>query len=153
MGRAVLRQKTLSTEEALAVVNAVVSHAKAHNHRGVAVVVTDKAGEIIAAVRMSGLSPRVLKAAHRKCYSAAVFESDTSGLMQYWAEEEARGHRGPHDWNDPMLTTLPGGYVVMHGDEVVGAIGVAGGDGQISDWEFADIAFEALGEGFSHREA
>lgn len=148
----VLRQRTLSMEEALNVVTTVVSHAKAHHHRGVAVVVTDKGGEIIAEARMTGLAPRVLKAAQRKCYSAAVFERDTSGLMKFWARQEERGHRGPHDWNDPMLTTLPGGYVVRYGDEVVGAIGVAGGGGAISDWEFADVAFGALGEGFSHRE-
>jgi uncharacterized protein GlcG (DUF336 family) len=147
-----LRQKTLGLEEALSVVNTVVSHAKAQNHRGVAVVVTDKFGEILASARMTGLAPRALKAAHRKCYSAAVFERDTSALMDFWTRQEARGHRGPHDWNDPMLTTLPGGHVVMQGDEVVGAIAVAGGDGQIGDWEFAGIAFQALGDGFSHRQ-
>lgn len=148
-----LRERTLSFEEAFNVIDGVVSHAKAQNHRGVAVVVTDKFGEIIASARMGGLSPRVLKAAERKCYSAAVFERDTSAVMELWTHLEAQGHRGAHDWNDPMLTTLPGGYVVMQGDEVVGAIAVAGGDGQISDWEFADIAFAALGEGFSHCQA
>jgi uncharacterized protein GlcG (DUF336 family) len=148
-----LRQKTLTADEALKVVNTVVDHAKAAGHRGVAVVVTDKAGEIIAAARMSGLSTRVFKAAHRKCYSAAVFERDTSTLMEFWARQESEGHRGPHDWNDSMLTTLPGGYVVMHGEDVVGAVAVAGGDAQISDWAFADIAFAALGEGFSHPKA
>jgi uncharacterized protein GlcG (DUF336 family) len=146
-----LKQRTLSLDEALAVVNGVIGHAKANNHRGVAVVVTDKYGEILASARMSGLSARVLKAAHRKCYTAAVMERDTSMMAEFLTRQESRGHRALHDWNDPMLTTLPGGYTVVQGDHVVGAVAVAGGDQQISDWQFADIAFSALGEGFTHR--
>jgi uncharacterized protein GlcG (DUF336 family) len=146
-----LKHKTLSLDEALAVVNAVIDRAKAENHRGVAVVVTDKYGEILASARMSNLAPRVLKAAHRKCYTAAVMERDTSEMAAFLTRQESRGHRALHDWNDPMLTTLPGGYTVVHDGHVVGAVAVAGGDQQIGDWEFADVAFAALGPGFSHQ--
>jgi len=41
--------------------------------------------------------------------------------------------------------------VVCHGKDVVGGIGVAGGNQHISDEAFAELAVEALGEGFRHR--
>ena len=52
-----------------------------------------------------------------------------------------------------MLTTLPGGYVVIdQEDDVIGAISVAGGTGgEFSDWAFVNIGFAALGEGYHHR--
>jgi len=54
-----------------------------------------------------------------------------------------------------MLTTLPGGLCVVHDGKVVGAIAVSGGgstgsSGGTSDWDFAEVAFQALGPGFSH---
>ncbi len=146
----VRKERSLTLEEALHVVNTVLDHAKAKGHRGIAVVVTDKGGEILASARMTGLSPRVYKAAHRKSYTAAVFERDTASMVAFWNRQQERGNRGPADWNDPMLTTLAGGYTVTHDGEPVGGIGVAGGDSQISDQEWAGIALGALGEGFGH---
>lgn len=147
-----IRQKTLSLDEALRVVNAVLDHAKAKSHVGVAVVVVDKNADIIAAAKMDNRSARFFKAAHRKAYSAAVFERDTSAVVELHQRLDSEGHRGPVEWNDPMLTTLPGGYVVVEEGEVVGAIGTAGGtSGETSDLAFADVAFTALGEGYQHR--
>ena len=148
-----LEEWRLSLEEAKRVIDATFAAATAAGHRGVAVVVTDKYGEIIAGARMDGLAPRYFKAAHRKSYTAAVFERDTADVKNFWANQEARGHRGPHDWNDPMFTTLPGGITIRHGDEVVGGIGVAGGtSAPTSDEDFAERAIEALGKPFFHEE-
>jgi hypothetical protein len=81
-------------------------------------------------------------------------ERDTAGVMEFWNRQEAAGHRGPHDWNDPMLTTLPGGYVVKHGTKIVGAIGISGGSpGEYDDEYFAGIAVKALGDDFRHTPA
>lgn len=144
--------KTLSLEEAMRVVNTVIDAAKEADHKGIAVCVVDKTGAVIASARMDGKAARFWKAAERKAYTAAVFERDTSGVIKFWDMQAKSGHRGPSDWNDPMLTTLPGGLCVCHGADVVGGIGVAGGNAQISDWAFAEIAIGALGEGFRHRE-
>ncbi|MPZ48205.1 MAG: hypothetical protein GEU75_02640 [Dehalococcoidia bacterium] len=147
-----IKQRTLTLREALRVINAVVDYAEAHGHVGIACVVLDKDAQIIAGVKMDGRVSRFYKAAHRKAYAAAVFERDTSAVVDLHKSMEANGTRGPYDWNDPMLTTLPGGYVVVDDEEnVLGSISVAGGGGGISDWEFADIGFAALGEGFHHR--
>jgi uncharacterized protein GlcG (DUF336 family) len=144
---------TLGLEEGLRVVHAVVEAATAAGPRtwpGVAVAVVDKEGELIAGARMDGMAPRFFRAAHRKAYTAAVMERDTAGVMEFWNRQESEGHRGPHDWNDSMLTTLPGGYVVKYGTRIVGGIGVSGGSGEHRDDYFAEIATKALGEGFRH---
>ncbi|HVB05637.1 MAG TPA: heme-binding protein [Acidimicrobiales bacterium] len=145
-----IEQRVLSLQDARRVIDAVIAHAEQHDHDGIAVFVVDKAGDIIASARMDRRSARFGKAAHRKAYTGATFERDTAGVIKFWNEQEQRGHRGPHDWNDPMVTTLPGGMVVAFGDQVVGGIGVAGGNAHIGDEEFADVAFAALGEGFHH---
>jgi glc operon protein GlcG len=149
-----LTQRSLSLEDAQRVITAVVDYARQKNWR-IAVVVVDRTGELIGCARMDGRAPRFLKAAHRKAYTAAVFEMDTNGVMKFWKRLEDDGHRGPADWNDPMLTTLPGGLCVVHDGKVVGAIAVSGGGssgspGGTSDWDFAEVAFTALGPGFSH---
>jgi uncharacterized protein GlcG (DUF336 family) len=145
---------TLGLEEALRIVGAVVEAARAADGRtwpGVAVAVVDKQGELIAAARMDGMAPRFGRAAHRKAYTAAVMERDTAGVMDFWNRQEDAGHRGAHDWNDSMLTTLPGGYVVKYRTQVVGGIGVSGGSGpDHHDGYFADLAIRTLGDGFRH---
>jgi uncharacterized protein GlcG (DUF336 family) len=146
-----LDYKTLGLEEAQRVIDAVIAHAREIDHQGVAVCVVDKGGEIIALARMDGKAARFTRAAHRKAYTGAIFERDTKGVIKFWDGQAKQGHRGPSDWNDTMVTTLPGGYVVCHGNEVVGGVGVAGGNQQFSDEEFAELAIEALGEGFRHR--
>jgi uncharacterized protein GlcG (DUF336 family) len=147
----VLVQRSLSLDDAQRVIAAVIESARQKDWR-IAVVVVDRTGELIACARMDGRAPRFLKAAHRKAYSAAIFEMDTGGIVKFWKRQEEHGHRGPADWNDPMLTTLPGGVCVVHDGKVVGAVAVAGGGGApgVGDWDFAEEAFRALGEGFTH---
>ncbi len=149
-----LVQCSLGLDEATRVVKDTAEYAKQKNWK-IAVVVVDRTGEIVASARMDGRAPRFLKAAHRKAYTAATFEMDTDGLIKFWGRQEAEGHRGPSDWNDPMLTTLPGGICVVHQGKVVGAIGVAGGGGGegVRDWDFAEVAFRALGSGFEHSDS
>jgi uncharacterized protein GlcG (DUF336 family) len=147
-----LDYKTLSLEDAQRAITAAIELARKRDHRGVAAVVVDKSGEIIAAARMDRMAPRFLKAAHRKAYTCAVFETDTKGVIAFWKRQEQAGHRGPHDWNDPMLTTLAGGYVVCYDGEAVGGIGIAGGGAKLRDEELATAAIDALGPDFYHRE-
>jgi glc operon protein GlcG len=145
--------RSLNLESAQRAVAAAIEAGQTKN-RTIALVVVDKFGDLLACARTDGLAGRYVKAAHRKAYTAAVFERDTLGLMAWWKENEALGHQGPHDWNDPMLTTLPGGFVVVHGDQVVGGIGNSGGANGtpgLEDVDFAEIALAALGPGFRHR--
>lgn len=149
----VLELRSLNLGSAQQVIAAALAAGAAHDRR-IAVVVVDKFGDLLACARMDGLAGRYIKAALRKAYTAAVFERDTLGLMEWWKQNEALGHQGPHDWNDPMLTTLPGGFVVVHDDQVVGGIGCSGGANGtpgIEDGDFAETALAALGPEYRHR--
>lgn len=149
----------LGLEEAQTMINAALSYVRERGLPPAVVVVTDKTGRMIASARMNGAPPRYIDAAHRKAYTAAVFERDTAGVMEFWANQERQGHRGPHDWNDSMITTLPGGLVVCHGQrggnlstwDVVGGVGVALNDVQADEDAVGEAAVRALGEGFRHR--
>jgi uncharacterized protein GlcG (DUF336 family) len=146
-----LDYKTLSLEEAQRGIAAVLAKAREINHQGVAIVVVDKAGDVIAAARMDGKAGRFFKAAHRKAYTSAIFERDTAGVKKFWNQQGEQGHRGPADWNDGMLTTLPGGFCVLSGKLVVGGFGVAGGNVQFTDEAFAEVGVQGLGSEFRHR--
>jgi uncharacterized protein GlcG (DUF336 family) len=148
-----LTQKTISLDQAMAIIKRAVDYANEKNHVGIACVVMNKDGEVIASAKMDNRSARFYKAAYRKAYSAAVFERDTSAIVDFHEESMKHGHRGPREWNDTMLTTLPAGYVIMQGNDVLGAMAVAGGGGspETSDLAIADVAFSALGEGFHHK--
>jgi uncharacterized protein GlcG (DUF336 family) len=113
----------------------------------------NKDAEVIASAKMDNRSSRFYKAAYRKAYSAAVFERDTSAIVDFHEESMKDGHRGPREWNDSMLTTLPAGFVIMQGDEVLGSMAVAGGGGseETSDMAIGEIAFSALGDAYHHK--
>jgi uncharacterized protein GlcG (DUF336 family) len=147
-----LTQRTVSLDQALAIIKKAVDYATEKNHVGIACVVMNKDAEVIASAKMDNRSSRFYKAAYRKAYSAAVFERDTSAVVDFHEESMKHGHRGPREWNDTMLTTLPAGYVIMQGGEVLGSMAVAGGGGspETSDLAIADVAFSSLGEGYHH---
>lgn len=149
-----LVQKSLSLEEANRVIEAVVAAATDRGSQ-IAVVVVDQHADFIAGCRMDGRPYRFMKAAWRKAYSAAAFDMDTSGIIKFWDRQAKEGHRGPSDWNDPMLTTLPGGMAIINGNKMVGGIAVSGGGGGEGkgDWDYAMIGFQALGKGFTHAES
>ncbi|HEY7068019.1 MAG TPA: heme-binding protein [Chloroflexota bacterium] len=138
---------TLGLEEAQRAVAAVLD-AAARAGRTMAVAVVDHDGELIACARMNGAPARYQRAAIRKAYTAAVFGRNTTGLKQWWQEKES----GQTDWNDSMLTTLSGGLVAVCGDEVVGAIGVSGGNNVTTDVEIANVGLRAMGDDVRHRE-
>jgi uncharacterized protein GlcG (DUF336 family) len=91
--------------------------------RPMAFAVADASAGLIAASRMDGAHPRILRHSIRKAYTSATMCRNT---LSFKADLEERD--GSLDqWGDVDLTTLPGGLVVMSGKEVVGAIGAGGG--------------------------
>jgi glc operon protein GlcG len=153
-----LEYNVLGLEDARRMIDAAITYAEKNGMPPISVVVVDKVGEVIASARMDGCSPLYLKAAHRKAYSSAAFERDTSGIIDFWEGQARNGHKGPMDWNDSMVTTLPGGFCICHGNkggpfgsyDVVGGLGVAAEE-PTDEWAIAEAGLAALGEGFRHR--
>jgi len=121
-----LPARDLSVRTANGAAMAALAECTRLGHR-VAVVVTDRGGHVRAAARGDGAGPHLFDAARQKAYTAA--SSGSSTLV--WAENLRRGLRAP----DPNLVHLGGvlivggGLPVKVGDQVVGAIGVAGAPG------------------------
>jgi uncharacterized protein GlcG (DUF336 family) len=145
---------TLNLDEARKVVDAAIAYIKAEGLPPMAIVVVDRAGEVLTSSRMDGVHPRYIRAAHRKAYTGAIFERSPSGMNDMWTRQEGEGHKGPSDWNDSMLTTMPGGFCILNDErgrpEVVGGIGVAGND-DADEIAVAEVATKALGGHFSYR--
>lgn len=101
--------------------------------------VADVGAELIAATRMDGAHPRILRSAIRKAYTSATMCRNT---LWFRRDLEDRGGKS-EQWGDAELTTLPGGLVVMSKTGVVGAVGTGGGGKH--DEEVARIMVRAMG--------
>src|SRR5258708_39786659 len=99
----------------------------------------DCGGEMIAAARMDGANPRILRHSIRKAYTAALMGGHTLSFKRDLEEREG----GLDQWGDPNLTTLPGGLVVQSGGQSVGGVGAGGGGGD--DESVARAMVKAMG--------
>ena len=95
-----LVQRSLGLDDAQRVINTVIDDARKKNWR-IAVVVVDRTGELIACARMDGRAARYMKAAHRKAYSAAIFEMDTDGIVNFWNRQGEQGIADPQTGTTP----------------------------------------------------
>jgi uncharacterized protein GlcG (DUF336 family) len=101
--------------------------------------VADVGAELIAATRMNGAHPRILRHAIRKAYTSATMCRNT-----LWFRRDLEDRVGDLDqWGDADLTTLPGGLVVKSKAGFVGSVGTGGGGKH--DEEIAHIMVRAMG--------
>jgi len=133
-----LQSQSLSLDEAKKAIAAGTAAAQRLG-RPMAFAVVDAAAGLIAAERMDGAHPRILRHSIRKAYTSATMCRNT---LSFKADLEDRGGN-LEQWGDIELTTLPGGLVVKSGDAFVGAIGTGGGGPH--DEEVAQIMVEAMG--------
>jgi len=89
----------------------------------VAIAIVDDHGDLVASHRMDGCRPRSMRMTHRKAYTAAVMDRDTTVFQ----DDIVARHIQLSSYGDPMLCSLPGGVVVRGADGgTIGAIGVTG---------------------------
>jgi uncharacterized protein GlcG (DUF336 family) len=133
-----LELRSLGLDEARKAIAAGVDAARKLG-RPMAFAVADSSAGLIAAERMDGTHPRILRHAIRKAYTSATMCRDT---LRFKRDLEERGGN-LEQWGDADLTTLPGGLVVKSGGQFVGAVATGGGGPH--DEEVADIMLQALG--------
>jgi len=109
---------------------------------GIAVVCVDRGGHIIVADRMDGAATCAVPLALSKAETAAATLAPTA----VWFESTQPGQP---NWgmNMPLggrYNVMPGGLPIELGGEVVGAIGVSGGEA-VQDASYAAAALAALG--------
>ena len=117
-----LQFQSLALDEANRAIAAGIEAARKLG-RPMAFAVSDASAGLIAAARMDGAHPRILRHSIRKAYTSATMCRNT---LSFKADLEERGGN-LEQWGDSDLTTLPGGLVVVSGDAFVGAIGAGGG--------------------------
>lgn len=113
---------TLSVSTALRVLEEFMAEVKASGEAPMAAVVACPAGEILAAVRMDGVHPRIMDIARRKAYSAAWREAPTMTFKGFLEKEGVT----LADFGDPRLTSMPGGVPLRLNGRIIGSVAVSG---------------------------
>ena len=120
-----LTHKDLSLAIATTIAQTALEKCTAQGY-GVSVVVVDRAGDTMVALRGDKAGPHTMENARRKAYTARTFRIPTSQYAGKYAE------------NDPVVAqqvtlpnviAIPGGLPIKVGDEVIGGAGVSGTPG------------------------
>ncbi|MDP5893516.1 GlcG/HbpS family heme-binding protein [Pseudomonas aeruginosa] len=124
----------------LAGARAAIAAAREHAQREgvrVSVAVVDRSGELVAFERDDDAAPVTPQVAQEKARTAALLRAPSKLF-----EDFINGGR-PSFLSTPGLTPLQGGVPLTAGDEVIGAVGVSGGNGE-QDTDIAVAAAAAL---------
>ncbi len=96
------------------------------NGYAVSVVVVDRAGEVIVAMRADNAGPHTMENARRKAYTARSFRTATSAYAKRYADNDPVVRQ---QVTLPSVIAIPGGLPVKVGDDVIGGVGVSGSPG------------------------
>jgi uncharacterized protein GlcG (DUF336 family) len=120
-----LTHKDLSLALALEIAKTAYDKCTAEGY-GVSVVIVDRAGDTLVALRGDKAGPHTLENARRKAYTARTFRVATSA----YAEKYATGDMVVRQQVTlPNVIAIAGGLPVKAGDEVVGGAGLSGTPG------------------------
>ncbi len=90
------------------------------------IAVVDESGFLVALHRMDGALIPTADIARDKAWTAAAFKMPSSEIGKFGDPSRPDFGFNTQNWND-RLTTIPGGLPIKDGDDLIGAIGVAGG--------------------------
>lgn len=125
----------LNFDIALQLVQKVKAAAKAAG-KEVSVAIVDVAGQTILLAKGDGVGPHNTEAARRKAFTSASTKTATLKLGR-----DAKTNPDTQNLaNLPELLLLGGGSPLYYKDQLIGAVGVAGGDGAEADDSFSKAA-------------
>lgn len=119
-----LQHKDLSYSIALNIAEGALAECK---NRGYAtsVVVVDRAGDTIVALRGDDAPPHTMENARRKAYTARTFKMTTEEFAKQVPTNPVRREQTTL----PGIIAIPGGVPVKVGNEVIGGVGLSGSPG------------------------
>jgi uncharacterized protein GlcG (DUF336 family) len=141
MAGSLLSQRNLGIDLALECATAALAEARRRGYPST-IAVTDRWGNLIVLLRNDGGGPHLVDSAKAKAYTAASSNARTSVM-----EKAVDDRSGVPDHNLVFLEKVlmvGGGVPIRAGEELVGAIGVAGSPGAIHDEECADAGIAAI---------
>lgn len=134
-------EKNISLALANQIAAATVAACAANNHHVTAAVV-DRAGTLRALHRADNAGPHTVGAAQAKAFTSASARANTRTML-----ENVQKNPGAQTLVDiPGFLVLGGGVPVRAGDEVIGAVGVAGAPGGHLDEQCAVAALNQVAE-------
>ncbi|TFY99084.1 GlcG/HbpS family heme-binding protein [Ramlibacter humi] len=137
--QAVRTERNMSLDLANRVAANAVAACTANKYNVTATVV-DRAGTVRAVQRADLAGPHTLEASRLKAYTSASAKNNTLAMM-----EGAQKNPGAANLvNIPGYLLLGGGVPVKVGDEVIGAVGVAGAPGGNLDEQCAIAALDQV---------
>jgi uncharacterized protein GlcG (DUF336 family) len=90
------------------------------------VVVVDRAGDTLVALRGDNAGPHTMENARRKAYTARSFRQATSAYAKKFADNDPVVRQ---QVTLPNIIAIPGGLPIRIGDDVIGGAGVSGTPG------------------------
>jgi uncharacterized protein GlcG (DUF336 family) len=117
----VVSQRTLSLGMAIAIANTTISECRAKGARS-AVVVLDRSGQILVALRDEEAPPNTVEMARRKALTSRMFNTTSADFQKNTLPDSPRA--GQRDV--PEMLALSGGVPVKIGNEIIGTVGSSG---------------------------
>ncbi len=117
----VVSQRTLSLGMAITIANATISECRAKGARS-AVVVLDRSGQILVALRDEEAPPNTVEMARRKALTSRMFNTTSADFQKNTMPDSPRS--GQRDV--PEMLALSGGVPVKIGKEIIGTVGSSG---------------------------
>ncbi|HZS69783.1 MAG TPA: heme-binding protein [Burkholderiales bacterium] len=119
-----ITHRDLSYSMALTMASGALDACKARGYP-VAVVVVDRGGETMVALKGDGAGPHTMENARRKAYTARTFRMST---QQFIDEMKTRPVRREQT-TLPGVIAINGGVPIKVGDDTIGGIGLSGSPG------------------------
>ncbi len=134
---------TISLDSARTIIEAARAHARETDCKPMTVVVLDAGGHVRAVEREDGSANKRFEIAFGKAHGALSLGMGSRGLMAR-AEQQPYFIAAVTSAVGGALVPVPGGVLVLDGDDVVGAVGVTG-DTSDKDEAVAVAGIEAAG--------
>ena len=119
-----LERKDMSYPMALAIAQGALDDCKAKGYP-VSVVVVDRSGVNMVALRADGAGPHTMENARRKAYTALTFKMTSEDFAKAMESNPVRRQQATL----PGVIGIPGGVPVKVGNDVIAGVGLSGSPG------------------------
>ena len=136
--QAPLTERNVSMAMAQAIITGAMEHCTKDGNT-VAIVVVDRAGQVIASLRSDGAALHLMEVTRMKAYTSLIRRITTREFLQATATGDGLLLR-----QIPGVFTLGGGVSIKIGNETIGAVGVGGAQGAGADEACANAGIEKI---------
>ena len=119
-----LQHKDLSYSIALGIAEGALAECKSRGY-AVSVVVVDRAGDTLVALRGDEAPPHTMENARRKAYTARTFKMTTEEFAKLVASNPVRREQTTL----PGVIAIPGGVPLIVNGDAIGGVGLSGSPG------------------------